>query len=179
VTQVFLGIGSNIEPEANLELAVAELRRRFGSLTLSRVYRGPAIGFEGPDFLNLVARAETRHSPRWILSEIESIHRLARRERDGDRFRSRTLDIDLLLYDGLITCEPGAELPRPDVLRYAFVLRPLAELAPDFVHPVTGRTLAEHWRELAPSAPRLVPVELDLDRARAVTSRGCDRRPPR
>lgn len=176
MTKVFLGIGSNIDPEANLELAVAELRRRFGNVSLSPVYRGAAIGFEGPDFLNLVARLDTKLTPRRILAEIEGIHRLARRERDGDRFQSRTLDIDLLLYDGLITSEAGMELPRPDVLEYAFVLRPLAELAPDFVHPVTGRTLAEHWRELEPGSPPLTPVGLDLEQP-PVTSRGSGRRP--
>jgi len=177
VTTVFLGIGSNIEPEAHLRLAAAELRRRYGDVAFSRVYRGPAIGFDGPDFLNLVARIETRRSPARLLADIDAIHRLARRERGGGRFCSRTLDIDLLLYDRLIMSEP-LELPRPDVLQYAFVLRPLAELAPDFVHPLTGRTLAEHWRELAPTAPALSPVDLDLEE-RAVTSRDCGRHRPR
>lgn len=177
MTQVFLGLGSNIEPEAHLELAVAELSRRYGRVSLSRVYRSRAIGFDGPDFLNMVARLETRKSPRRITAGIESIHRLAKRERNGDGFHSRTLDIDLLLYDGLIVNEPGLELPRPDVLQYAFVLRPLAELAPALTHPLTGRTLAEHWRELEPFAPPLSPVEVDFVGA-PVTSRDCGRRPP-
>jgi 2-amino-4-hydroxy-6-hydroxymethyldihydropteridine diphosphokinase len=177
VTQVFLGLGSNIEPERHLELAVAELSRRYGRLTPSPVYRGPAVGFAGPDFLNMVVHLETKQPPRSILAELERIHRLAERIREGDGFHSRTLDIDLLLYDGLILNEPGLELPRADVLEYAFVLRPLAELAPSLKHPVTGRTLAEHWRELAPCAPPLSPVELDFSEA-PVTSRGCGRRPP-
>lgn len=172
MTQVFLGIGSNIEPERHLELAVGELRRRFGEVALSPVYRGPAIGFDGPDFLNLVARVRTQRSPRAVLDEIGGIHRLAKRERSGERFCSRTLDIDLLLYDGLIVSGPEIELPRPDVLEYAFVLRPLADIAPDFVHPLTGRTLSGHWRELERAAPPLTPVELDLAEP-PVTSRDC------
>lgn len=177
MTQVFLGLGSNIQPERHLELGVAELRRRYGPLALSPVYRGPAIGFAGPDFLNMVARVETKQSPRNILADLERIHRLARRTREGNGFHSRTLDIDLLLYDGLILNEPDLELPRADVLEYAFVLRPLAELAPSLRHPVTGRTLAEHWRELAPGTPPLARVELDFAEA-PVTSRDCGRRPP-
>src|SRR5690606_18461353 len=73
MTQVFLGLGSNIQPERHLELGVAELRRRYGPLALSPVYRGPAIGFAGPDFLNMVARVETKQSPRAILADLERI----------------------------------------------------------------------------------------------------------
>lgn len=178
MTRVYLGIGSNIDPESNLRLAVSELRRRFGAVRLSPVYAGPAVGFKGPDFYNLVAEIETSRSPRRILAEIEAIHRLARRERDGERLASRTLDIDLLLYDGLIASEPGIELPRPDVLEYAFVLRPLAELAPDFLHPLTGKTLHEHWREFDAASMPLSQVQLALDEP-AVTSRRYGRRRPR
>lgn len=177
MTRVYLGIGSNIDPEAHLRLAVADLRRRFGDVRLSRVYRGPAIGFEGPDFLNLVVELATHRSPRRILKEIQAIHRLARRERDGEKFRSRTLDVDLLLYDGLIVSEPGVELPRPDVLEYAFVLRPLAELAPDFLHPLTGRPLREHWREFDAASQPLSPVEIDFGEAEVISPRYGRRQP--
>lgn len=176
MTRVWLGIGSNIDPEAHLRLAVTELSRRFGPVRLSGVYRGAAIGFAGPDFLNLVAELETRRSPRRILAEIQAIHRIARRERDGEKFQSRTLDIDLLLYDGLIVNEAGIELPRPDILEYAFVLRPLAELAPDFLHPVTGRPLRAHWREFDAASQPLSPVVIDFAEEAGATSRRCGRR---
>lgn len=161
MTTVFLGIGSNIEPEAHLRLAAAELRRRYGDVAFSRVYRGPAIGFDGPDFLNLVARIETRRSPARLLADIDAIHRLARRERGGGRFCSRTLDIDLLLYDRLIMSEP-LELPRPDVLQYAFVLRPLAELAPQARHPLSGKSFAELWADFPAADQPLQSVEIEL-----------------
>lgn len=176
MTRVFLGIGSNIEPEAHLRLAVEELRRRFGDVRFSSVYRGPAIGFEGPDFLNMVAELRTTHPVRRILAEIGAIHRIAKRERNGAKLQSRTLDIDLLLYDGLIVEEPDAELPRPDILEYAFVLRPLAELAPDFTHPVTGRTLGDHWRAFDAVAQPLDPVELNFGEASASPRYGRRRR---
>ena len=162
MAQVYLGLGSNIEPAAHLRLAIAELRRRFGDLALSPVYRGRAIGFVGDDFLNMVVGLRTALEPEGILREIEDIHRMARRERNGKTLQPRTLDIDLLLYDDLVVDVPGRDLPRADVLDYAFVLRPLAELAPELVHPVTGRTMDDHWRDFDAASQPLTRVDLDL-----------------
>lgn len=144
---VYVGLGSNIDPEANLHVGVRELRARYGELQLSAVYRSRAVGFEGEDFLNLVASFETDSSPGAVCEEIELIHTLAGRDRNDGKWASRSLDIDLLLYDDLVVDERPVRIPRNDVLKYSFVLRPLAELAPDFRHPVTGRTLREHWQE--------------------------------
>jgi len=169
VTRVYLGLGSNIEAERNLRLAVSELRRRFGELDLSPVYRSPPLGFEGDDFLNAVVGLNTHRPPEEVLQQLEEIHIIAGRRRDGQRLVSRTLDIDLLLYGQLVIDRPGLRLPRGDVLEYGFVLRPLAELTPDTVHPVTGRSIAEHWRDFrvrdAVSRVRhpLTAVEIDLD----------------
>ena len=144
---VYVGLGSNIEPEDNLHLGIAELRRRYGELSISPVYRSAAVGFEGDDFLNLVAGFESEDTPLAIFEAIEAIHNLAGRDRSGGKWESRPLDIDLLLYNDLIEEERPVAVPRSDVLEYSFVLRPLAELAPDLVHPVTGRTMREHWEE--------------------------------
>ena len=143
---VYLGLGSNINPEDNLHLGVAELRRRYGELELSAVYRSHAVGFDGDDFLNLVARFESEDSPRAICEAIEVRHNLSGRERSGGKWEARTLDIDLLLYNELVVDDPPVRVPRDDVLEYSFVLRPMAELAPDLVHPVTGRTMLDHWQ---------------------------------
>lgn len=144
--RIYLGIGSNVDPVANLRLAVRELQRHFGELELSPVYRSPPLGFEGDDFLNAVVALDTALPPDEVLRVIEEIHVVAGRERDARKLVSRTLDIDLLLYDEIILKGPGLQLPRSDVLRYNFVLRPLAELAPKSVHPVTGMSFADHWR---------------------------------
>ena len=146
MARVFVGLGSNVDPENNLHLGVRELRERYGELQVSAVYRSKAVGFDGDDFLNLVAAFESDSSPREICAEIELIHRLAGRDRDAEKWISRTLDIDLLLYNDLVEDEKPVRVPRDDVLEYGFVLRPLAEIAPDLVHPVTGRTMLEHWQ---------------------------------
>lgn len=144
---VFLGLGSNVAPHQNLRLAISELQRRYGPLEISNVYENAAVGFEGSNFLNLVLRLDTDESPADIHSRIESIHDMAGRERSKAKFISRPLDIDLLLYDDLVLDEPPITLPRGDVLEYSFVLRPLQELAPELVHPLTGLTMTEHWQQ--------------------------------
>ena len=147
MARVYLGLGSNIDPEDNLRLGIQELRRCFGGLSLSSIYESKAVGFEGADFLNMVVGFRTSDTPRQLQDRIESIHDLSGRNRLSDRFSSRPLDIDLLLYDDLVLETQGLRLPRCDVLQFSFVLRPLAELDPDLVHPVTGKTMSEHWQE--------------------------------
>lgn len=155
--KVFLGLGSNVLPEANLRLAKSELDRRFHLVAVSAVYRNAAVGFEGNDFLNAVACIETDASPGNVCLQLEEIHDLAGRSRGEHSFVSRSLDIDLLLYGNEIDNEH--KVPRDDILEYAFVLRPLAELAPDLAHPVTGRTMADHWQAFDHGSHHLEPVD--------------------
>lgn len=144
---VYLGLGSNILPEENLSLGVRELRRTYGELDVSSVYRSAAAGFEGDDFLNLVVGFRSDDTPQDICREIERLHNLAGRVRSDQKWASRPLDVDLLLYNELIVDERPVRVPRGDILQYSFVLRPLAELAPDLVHPETGKTMLTHWQE--------------------------------
>ncbi len=160
---VFLGIGSNESPEKNLRLAVSELRSRYGEVVLSSVYRSAAVGFDGDDFLNLVVRLNSGDSPLSICNEIELIHNLAGRDRGSNKWEARTLDIDLLLYNDLVRDERPVHVPRGDVLQYSFVLRPLAEIAPDHVHPVTGKTLLRHWQEFDAASHPLEQVNVDFE----------------
>ena len=159
---VYLGLGSNIEPEKNLGLAIRELRRRYGELDVSTAYRSAAVGFDGPDFLNLVVGLQSEDTPQAICEEIERLHNMAGRVRKGQKWASRPLDIDLLLYDDLVIDERPLRLPRSDVLEYSFVLRPLAELEPQLVHPLTGRTLGEHWQDFDEQSHPLTPVSVIL-----------------
>ncbi|HEX7384205.1 MAG TPA: 2-amino-4-hydroxy-6-hydroxymethyldihydropteridine diphosphokinase [Burkholderiaceae bacterium] len=141
----YLSLGSNQAPEEHLAQAIAELRARFGAVRVSAVYRTPAVGFDGADFLNAAALVESDLDPIALDAWLHALEDAHGRRRDVPRFSDRPLDIDLVFYDDLVLRGPGnLELPRPE-LRHAFVLRPLAELAPDFREPVSGRTLAELW----------------------------------
>ena len=142
---VYLGIGSNIDPPKNLALALKELEKRFGKLEKSSVYRSKAFGFDGDEFLNMVVALGSELTPVEIHAQLEDIHRAAGRGRVTQGYSSRTLDIDLLLYDDLVMDEPPIRLPRPDVLRFSFVLGPLAEIAPELQHPETHQSYQEHW----------------------------------
>jgi len=142
---VYVSAGSNVAPEENLRLACRELARRFGPLGSSGVYRNPPVGFAGDDFLNLVLRFRTTEAPAAVVAELERLHALAGRIRGQARFAPRTLDLDLLLYGDAVIPAGGIRVPREDILKYGFVLGPLAELAPELRHPVTGRTMAEMW----------------------------------
>lgn len=143
--QAYVSAGSNIRPVENLRLARRELESRFGDLRLSHVYRNPPVGFDGADFLNMAVGFVTDIEPATINCELEKIHNLAGRSRSGDPFGPRTLDLDLLLYGDRVDSTESVRVPRSDILEYSFVLRPLVELAPDLVHPVAGRTLADIW----------------------------------
>lgn len=145
MARVYLGLGSNIEPLKNLALGIRELRRLYGEIDLSPVYENEAVGFEGAAFLNMVVALDAADAPEEMHKKIERIHELAGRRRRGIRDHSRSLDIDLLMYDDLIAEFPKFRLPRADILEYGFVLRPLAELAPGLKHPETGKSMAEHW----------------------------------
>lgn len=159
MTQIFVGIGSNVEPERRVRDAVQGLRQRFGALQLSPVYRNPAVGFKGDDFLNLVVAFASEESAAGVHAALDDIERQCGRIRGGPRFAPRTLDLDLLLYGDLISATP-VRLPRPEILKYAYVLKPLTDLAPEQRHPLSGRTFAAHWREFNTADQPLVAVTL-------------------
>ena len=159
---LYVSLGSNIDPENNLRLGLGELRDRFGELETSAVYRSKAVGFEGEDFLNLVAGFESDASPLAICEAIELIHNLVGRDPNSGKWESRPLDIDLLLYNDLVIDEQPVRVPRKDLLEYSFVLRPMAELAPGLVHPVTGHTMLEHWQSFDPTSHPLEAVDVIL-----------------
>lgn len=158
--EVFVSIGSNIDPEVNVRAAVDALREHFGSLNLSRVYRSRAVGFDGPDFYNLVAGFETARNAQAVQSVLRDIELACGRYRSGPKFSSRTLDLDLLLYGDMVCQADGVELPRGEITEHAFVLGPLAEIAGDQIHPVLEKTIAQLWRDFVKDDREIEPVAL-------------------
>jgi len=156
MVDVYVGVGSNIEAEANLRLAFTALEAWFGTVRRSSVFRSPAFGFSGDDFLNAVAAFETDEDADVVESVLSAIEYGDGQVRNEQRFSARTLDLDLLLYGGMV--DASRRLPREDVSRYPFVLAPLAELAPALVHPLTGRTIGEKWSRMAAAEPALERV---------------------
>jgi len=156
----YIGVGSNIAPERHVPTALDALRAAFGEIVCSPAYRSPPLGFEGSDFINCVVRIDSHLEVPDLIARLKTLEsRAGRQTRTAPG--SRELDLDLLLYDDRVIDLGAIRLPRPDVLDYAFVLRPLADLAPALVHPVTGRSLAWHWAHFEGDAVALTPVALD------------------
>jgi 2-amino-4-hydroxy-6-hydroxymethyldihydropteridine diphosphokinase len=158
MAQVYVSIGSNIERERNIESALQALAAAYGELRQSSVYESAAVGFDSAPFYNLVVAFQTEASPQ---SVQETLHRI---ENDQGRSRTaalaaRTLDLDLLLYDDLVIQAGKLILPRSDIDHYAFVLGPLAEIAGEQRHPVTGIRYADMWSAFDTAGQELQRVD--------------------
>lgn len=159
--RAWLSLGSNLEPERHLRAALAELRERFGAIVVSNAYRFPAVGFEGPDFVNLAAGIDTGLEPQALDDWLHALEDRHGRRRDVPRYSSRTLDVDIVLFDERIVDGPGhLQIPRGE-LAEAFVLKPLAEIAAQVREPRSGRRLAELW-DASPDRTRTFE-RIDLD----------------
>jgi len=155
--KAFISLGSNVEPEKYLPLAVARLSSVGRLVGISRVYQNKAVGGEGqPDFLNAAALVVVDDPPEEVRGRLRAIERALGRERAHDRFAPRTIDLDLCLYGRVVMTSSEMVLPHPQVTSRAYVAVPLAELEPAMAHPVTGATLASLAEGLTGSGP-LIP----------------------
>ena len=141
----FVGLGANLgDAAATLAAAVADLAALPASwlVAQSSIYRSAPVDAAGPDYLNAVVELATALSPAELLAQLQRIERAHGRERPY-RNAPRTLDLDLLLYGAQRLADPALTLPHPRLAARRFVLRPLADLAPDLVVPGLGRPVAD------------------------------------
>jgi len=143
MAEVFIGIGSSINKSENIHSGIAALKAQFGELLLSPLYESEAVGFSGVNFYNLVVKLHTEQNISELIKNLKSIEKQHGRPEKASKFAPRTLDLDLLLYDQQI--DPDIDLPRGEILKNAFVLKPLSELAPELKHPVLGETYQALW----------------------------------
>ena len=156
----YLGLGSNVEPKRHLRAGIEMLQDHFLDVTCSPVYRSASVGFDGRDFLNLVVRVCTDQPPLQVKATLNDIEDRHGRRRNVPKFSDRTLDIDLLLYDDRVLDHADLVLPRREILKYAHVLRPLADLAPDLCHPGSEDTYSDLWKRHRADMATLEPAEL-------------------
>ena len=141
----WLGLGSNVNADTHIRAGIRELVEKFDNVSLSPAYTSTSVGFEGDDFINLVARVETEMHPLELRQYLRDLEDRYGRKRDVPKFSDRSLDIDILLYDDLVLRSPVLEIPRAEILKFSHVLKPLADLEPKLIHPTELRSMSEIW----------------------------------
>ncbi len=148
--RVFIGLGSNIEPRFGyLQSAVNALRTLGEILAISSVYEtSPVGGVPQPDYLNAVVEFRTQLGPLELASRLKALEAVLGRTA-RPRWHEREIDLDLLFYEDLVMNSPGLTIPHAEIPKRAFVLAPMKELAPDFIHPVLQRKIKDVKIDLA------------------------------
>ncbi|MFW2438390.1 MAG: 2-amino-4-hydroxy-6-hydroxymethyldihydropteridine diphosphokinase [Arenicellales bacterium] len=147
MTQAYVSVGSNQQARKYVPMALDEIKSEFSPVTMSPVYESVAVGFDGENFLNLVVGFDTDLPLVELAGRLDQIEKSCGRKRGEKRFSSRTMDLDLLIYGDLRRHDEEYDIPRDEIVRYAFVLKPLSQLVPDFVHPELGVSFSRLWEE--------------------------------
>ena len=160
MTAVYVAAGSNVEPARNLARACAEITTSWPDARFSRAYSNVAVGFEGPDFINLVVGFTTSQSIDVVLARLREIETLCGRPRNAPKWASRAMDLDILLFGDRIEKTIDYTLPRPDLLKRPYMLGPMAEIAPAVMHPTAGKTIGELWAQFGGGTHVMTPVSI-------------------
>jgi 2-amino-4-hydroxy-6-hydroxymethyldihydropteridine diphosphokinase len=164
-----VAVGGNVEPLKYLDRALTLLEQRFGRIEVSPAYRNAAVGFAGEDFINLVVKLRTDEPVEAVRAALQEIESACDRPGDAPKWAPRTMDLDILLYGDVVRTEPGLNLPRPDLVKRPYMLKPTADLAPELLHPTLRRPMRELWAALERTEPHAMQI---------VTIPRSDRRPP-
>lgn len=159
MAHIYISLGSNVEKERYVNLGLDALEKAFGYIDVSSLYACEAVGFDGPEFYNLVVHAQTDLSIDALAEQLRAIEFAHGRSPTAIKYSPRTLDLDLLLYDDVIMDSP-VQLPRTDILANAFVLWPLSELAPELCHPVNQQSYQSLWQSFDKAAQQIEQVPL-------------------
>ena len=159
MAHIYISIGSNVDKEYYIREAFDALLAHFENVRFSSIFESEAVGFDGNNFYNLVAAAETAQSLEQVCVLLKQIERDNGRTPQDKKFSPRTLDLDLLFFDDMI-CDVPAQLPRDEITKNAFVLWPLAELAGDFIHPLENQSIGKIWQEYDKTKQKLWKVEI-------------------
>ena len=164
--RVFVAAGSNVEPEKNLARACAEIAHTWPDAIFSQAYRNVAVGFDGPDFINLVVGFSAAQPLDSVIARLRGIETNCGRPRYAPKWASRTMDLDVLLFGDLIEKTSEYTLPRPDLLKRPYMLGPLAEIAPEVVHPTAQQTIGELWAKFDGDGHTMSPVSIQVQAPR-------------
>ena len=144
MSSLHLNIGSNQDKRKNIRLALDSLEHHFTKITTSSLYESPSEGFIGGNFYNIGVNVETDKNINEVVNILHGIENSLGRDRNLPKFSSRIIDLDLVLYDDDI--DDKLNIPRRDILKYAFVLAPLAELNPNDIHPQERVSYLALWK---------------------------------
>ena len=160
--RIFVGIGSNIDREKNIKSCMSILKGVYGDMMVSPVYETESMGFDGPNFYNLVSCFETDQSVYELKNTLNDIENDHGRHFKETKFSSRTLDIDILYYDDLVLSDDKIQIPRKEICEYDFVLKPLVDLAPDFIHPIQNISHQEILNNIKIKKQIISTINMDL-----------------
>ncbi|MGZ5055223.1 MAG: 2-amino-4-hydroxy-6-hydroxymethyldihydropteridine diphosphokinase [Methylobacter sp.] len=145
MTRGYISIGSNIDKDKHIPASLSALEQVFNELTVSSIYESEPVGFTGDVFYNLVVGFDSDLEVKAVAKQLRQIELDNGRTPESRKFAARTLDLDLILYGDLIVNDGRLQIPRDEIEHYAFVLEPLAEIAPNLKHPISHISYAELW----------------------------------
>ena len=143
---ITISLGSNIEPQLNLEKATNEIAKFATLEKTSKIYKSKSVGFEGNDFLNQVVLCEVKVELEETYFKLKKIEKEMGRVKNVNKFSDRLIDLDLLTFNDEIS-KGKITLPHNDILKYSFVLVPFAEIYPEFIHPVNQKSIETLLKE--------------------------------